>query len=295
MAAPASSEALATSIRSKCCGPHTHDDKKPHEKKVTVVITEPPTTATKIVYRHEPIPVEKEVPDDIGPIVVPIPKDDHDDKKKPEAAPAPHAPVPAPKPITLPEPEVYTYPEATPIPDDAVCFPADATVEVEGGSVKRMDALTIGDRVRVGSGPTAFSDVFMFTHKMADSVNIFVQLKLASGDVLRLTPSHYMYVNRVMTAAKNVAVGDEIELGTGARTTVASISSVSDVGLFNPQTLHGDIVVNNVRASTYTTAVEPTLAHKLLAPLRLLFTAGIAKDPSFGVLENGAVPVTSML
>jgi Hint module len=42
-------------------------------------------------------------------------------------------------------------------------------------------------------------------------------------------------------------------------------------GLFNPQTLHGDVVVDGLRASSYTTAVEPAVAHRLLWPLRVLF------------------------
>lgn len=308
LAAPAAPADLDTSMRSECCGDHTHADGGGGHADTegglagtagglagtgggdteteTVVVTVPGVTSTKIVFVHHPVPVrgnaETVVDTEVGGA---------DD----DQAAVANAPV-VPTPIVVPEPATYVYPVVTPFPeDDVVCFPADATVELEGGAVKRMDALAIGDRVRVGSGATDFSDVFMFTHKMEDAVNTFVQLKLASGDVLRLTPGHYMYANGAMTAAKNVAVGDKIELGSGARTTVASVSSVTDTGLFNPQTLQGDIVVNGVRASTYTTAVEPTLAHSLLAPLRFMFSAGIAKDPSFGVLENGAGPVTSML
>ena len=44
-----------------------------------------------------------------------------------------------------------------------------------------------------------------------------------------------------------------IELASGASAVVERVSVVSGKGLFNPQTVLGDIVVNNVRASTHTT------------------------------------------
>lgn len=286
---------IRAAVRSKCCGPHEHDaDGRHPEEAVEVKVEAPGGDKEKVVFVHFPVPGGQggeETVDDTPTVIIEEDEDDDEDVAAP-VAPVP-APVVAPEPIVLPEPDVFTFPEATPIPDDPVCFPAAATVEMEDGSVKRMDALAIGDRVKVGTD--VYSDVFMFTHKLADSVNAFVQLHLASGDVLRLTPGHYIYVNQGLTAAKDVAVGDSVELGSGARTAVRAVSGVSDTGLFNPQTLHGDIVVDNVRASTYTTAVTPTLAHTLLSPLRMMFYAGLAKDPSFGLLNNGAGPVASAL
>jgi hypothetical protein len=51
------------------------------------------------------------------------------------------------------------------------------------------------------------------------------------------------------------------------------VSKVLATGLYNPQTLQGDVVVDNVRASTYTTAVEPAFAHAVLTPLRAAYSA----------------------
>lgn len=154
---------------------------------------------------------------------------------------------------------------------DSSCFPADATVELEGGAPVRMDALRVGDRVHVGGG--AFSDVFMFTHKVADFAGDFVEIATAGGAVVRATAGHFMYVNGGLAAAGTVAAGDSVELGRGGADVVARVSTVASTGLYNPQTVQGDVVVDGVRASTYTTAVEPAVAHAALAPARAVYAA----------------------
>jgi hypothetical protein len=156
--------------------------------------------------------------------------------------------------------------------NDSNCFPAGATVATAAGAVKRMDELVAGDRVHVGRGQ--FSEIFMFTHKTAGAVAEFVVVDAAASAArLRFTPGHYIYVNGALAAASSVAVGDVIELGDGSLDTVTSVTSAVLKGLYNPQTLHGDIVVDNVRASTYTTAVEPAFAHAILTPMRAAYRA----------------------
>ena len=154
--------------------------------------------------------------------------------------------------------------------DGSTCFPGDATVELEDGSIKTMSTLNIGDKVRVG--PKTFSDVFMFTHKLSGGEFEFVKISAGSSQVT-LTKGHYLYVNGKLAAAKTVKVGDHVELYNGEAITVSAISCVKGTGLYNPQTVNGNIVVNNIRASTYTTTVEPMLAHKLLVPFRALYNA----------------------
>jgi desert hedgehog len=170
------------------------------------------------------------------------------------------------------------------------CFPAGATVEVASGGLKRMDELAAGDRVHVGRG--VYSDVFMFTHKSVDAVAEFVQIETTSGHVLRASAGHYLYVNGQLAAAATVRPGDTLVLGSGAWTTASSVSVEAGVGLFNPQTLHGDIVVNAVLCSTYTRALEPTLAHAALAPARALYKWFGAYTPSF---DDGADALASRL
>lgn len=117
----------------------------------------------------------------------------------------------------------------------------------------------------------ASSPVFMFTHKMATVRYPFVQLTTASNHSLSLTRGHYLYVNGRLAAASTVKVGDSLELADRSASRVLRVGERMDVGLYNPQTLDGDLVVDGVRVSTYTTAVAPKAAHAFLMPLRAAF------------------------
>jgi hypothetical protein len=164
------------------------------------------------------------------------------------------------------------------------CFPAHSTVELESGLRLRMDELRVGDRVRVAKD--AFSDVFLFTHKIQSATAAFVFIQTTSEHSISMTPGHYVYANGTsLVPAASVRVGDELTLASGARSTVVSISAVVHAGVYNPQTLHGDIVVDEIVASTYTTAVSPVLGHASLSPLRALYSAlGVTT----GLLNDGA-------
>lgn len=154
---------------------------------------------------------------------------------------------------------------------DAVCFPASATVQLEGGRVKRMEELAVGDRVLSSVG--SYSEVFGFTHKLsrAESYREFIRLSVGDETVLLLTPSHYMYLNEELQAARNAVVGDSVILGDGRTGAVTSVSREMAYGLYNPQTVCGDIVVSGVLASTYTQAVDARAAHAGLSMARAAF------------------------
>jgi Hint module len=169
------------------------------------------------------------------------------------------------------------------------CFPSTATVELEDGSVVTMDKLSVGDAVKVG--PNTFSKVFMFTHKMQAGVHDFVKITTATGASISLTSGHYMAIDGALVAASQVEIGAQLGLGTGAVDKVVSISTVRETGLYNPQTLQGNIVVNGVVASTYTTAVAPQFAHAVLTPLRAFFAIF---DLEFSFLEHGGGFLTDM-
>jgi desert hedgehog len=132
-----------------------------------------------------------------------------------------------------------------------------------------MDALAVGDMVKVG--PNVYSKVFMFTHKVAGITRDFVELSGASGASILLTAGHYIPVDGMLLPASSVSAGARLRLGNGLSEVVTSVRLVSRTGLYNPQTLHGDIVVNGIVASTYTAAVAPRLAHAILSPVRTLF------------------------
>jgi Hint module len=142
-------------------------------------------------------------------------------------------------------------------------------VVLSSGVAMRIDELSVGDRVHVGHG--CFSEVFMFTHRVADIHQQFISIESSSGARLRATAGHYLYVNGGLGAVGSVTVGDEIELGYGVKDVVTKVTVVAGQGLYNPQTVNGDIVVDGIRASTYTTAVDPVFAHAILAPLRAAY------------------------
>jgi Hint module len=155
------------------------------------------------------------------------------------------------------------------------CFPAESTVLVESGHNKRMDKLEVGDRVLVGDG--TFSQIFMFTHKVGDEIGReFVRITTDSGNAIVATKGHYIpTAGNGLSAAGSVRVGDQLFVsdsrGRLTSATVTSTERVTRTGLYNPQTVRGDIVVDGIVASTYTTAVEPRLAHAILTPLRAVY------------------------
>lgn len=157
----------------------------------------------------------------------------------------------------------------------STCFPDFATVRLQSGDVKRMGDLEIGDWVQVSTNE--FSPVFMFTHRMSSlgiGPQTYSRLVTASGHALTLTPSHYLYVNGALKPAGVVVPGDVLVLADGRVSEVRAVGNIlASAGLYNPQTLHGDIVVDGIVASTYTTAVRPNLAHAALSPLRAVYSA----------------------
>lgn len=158
---------------------------------------------------------------------------------------------------------------------DEKCFPANATVQLQDGSIKTMATLQVGDSVHVGNDQ--FSTVFMFSHRLSaeQSKSVFVSLTTDDGTTIQLTANHYLYVNGKLAAAETVKIGDKLSSANGDQLEVVSVGSVAAEGLYNPQTMHGDIVVNGIKTSCYTTAVHPTLAHAALWPIRALYSAGI--------------------
>lgn len=174
------------------------------------------------------------------------------------------------------------------------CFPASAFVHTADGRTIAMNHLRAGHTVRV-SRENKFSQVFLFSHKEHNGLYDFVQLTTASGHQITLSPSHYMYVNRKLTAARAVRVGDVLHTIAGD-SPVRVIQSVRERGLFAPHTVHsGDIVVNGVVVSSYTTAVHPRIAQLLLAPIRGIVRMGLSKEPLGSAFYNGADKLANWL
>lgn len=198
------------------------------------------------------------------------------------SSPSPVAVSTTPEPVApSPTPPVSESPEPTDS-GETVCFPASATVLTRDGRAKRMDALHVGEEVLVAPGK--YSPVFAFSHADALRRYSFLRLHLSAAPsatggkafdaVLTLTAGHLLYVNGgALVRAREVHEGDWVWSAQGHQLHVVDVSVVQDVGLYNPQTLHGDIVVDGVVASTFTEAVLPRVATAWLAPLRLAYKA----------------------
>lgn len=168
--------------------------------------------------------------------------------------------------------------------DEAACFPADATVRLSTGECKRMSDLSVGDRVQTGSD--SFSPIFLFTHRESLSYHTFLHLRTSGKNELLVSPTHYIHLaDGKTTPARLAVIGDELLLADGSTDRIVSITRSLRRGLYNPQTLQGNILVDNVLVSTYTEAIQPGIAHALLTPLRAVFQyCGL----SLNGLESGA-------
>lgn len=196
----------------------------------------------------------------------------------PSASPSP-SPSPSPKYGIIADNKLGNETDATPTPppdSSSTCFPAHAMVYLEDGSRMSMSKLQVGHRVEVGNG--RFSDVFAFSHADDDRAYSFMRIDTDGGHSLLATASHFIYINGAVKAAGDAKIGDYLTRENGARQLVVSVSQEVHVGLFNPQTLHGDIVVDGFLSTTYTTAIEPRAASILLGPVRTLYHFGLPKS-----------------
>jgi hypothetical protein len=151
------------------------------------------------------------------------------------------------------------------------CFPAHARVLLASGAFVRMDALRISDVVAV-SGSDDGTEVYAFTHADRVARTRFVSVLTSSGAELALSRGHYLHVDGALAAAATLRVGDTLELADGSADTVVGVRYVWADGLYAPQTISGELVVDGVRVSAYTTAVEPQFAHAALTPLRWAYS-----------------------
>lgn len=115
------------------------------------------------------------------------------------------------------------------------------------------------------------------SHKLSAVRSEFVQITTEGGRVVTLTGNHYLYANSKMAVASVVKAGDALITSTGAEDKVVEVSRVwADARLVqSPHHASGDIsVVDGILTSTYTSDIEPTLAHAALWPVRMLHSMG---------------------
>lgn len=184
--------------------------------------------------------------------------------------------------------DIPDSPESSPVS----CFPADERIALPHGESIRLSALTTS-HVVLSQHANATSPIFMFSHRDPDIVARFVQLHFRHSDVLsslRVSPGHYIYRykssragsavadtsdNTELVMASRVRPGDALLGADGRPRSVERVSSTLARGLYNPHSLHGDLIVSGVRVSSYTAAVPPHVASGALTPVRLLYRLGL--------------------
>lgn len=169
---------------------------------------------------------------------------------------------------------------STPFPYDlnqtgssrSLCFPGDAMVRLDDGSSKPMRLVQVGDRVQTASG--TFSDVYFFSHRSDGHIFPFVQVDTKQSSIV-LSHTHYVISERGLVAAEQLHLQDKILSSDGSFMPILKLTNVHRRGLYNPHTLDGSIMVDNLAASCFTSAINWYAAQLLLAPIRACYRLGI--------------------
>lgn len=145
----------------------------------------------------------------------------------------------------------------------ASCFSGTDTAQLEGGATVPVAELSVGDRVLAtdSSGNLFYDKVHRVPHWDASQPQDYVRITTASGRVIEASRGHYLHAGSCcsldkLTLAMNVREGDDLftvsdETGGLAADAVVSAEPVRKEGAFNVHTLSGNIVVNGVAASHF--------------------------------------------
>lgn len=157
------------------------------------------------------------------------------------------------------------------------CFPASARLTMADGTWRTMRDLRVGETVVTGLGTA--SVVFAFSHRDRSAVVQFVRATYSTFSAnithsLTASPSHLVYALRQgsqqLVPMSLLEVGDALIGVDGCARQVVKTVRIVSKGLYNPHTLSGDIVVDGILVSCYTTALSPMAATGALFPLRVL-------------------------
>ncbi|KAK6766881.1 hypothetical protein RB195_026258 [Necator americanus] len=182
-------------------------------------------------------------------------------------------------------PAYYTPPGLNTIFEQLQCFSGDMEVETPSGS-KAIKDVEVGDMVlSIDESMVTFSPVIMFLHKLESETAQFLQLKLESGDSLKITDNHLMYVANCngnetetlrLVPAREARIGQCVQImGSAASLAgrkITSIGKVTGVGIYAPLTTTGDIMVNRVLVSCHSNLALKTLQQTFFSVYRSLST-----------------------
>jgi hypothetical protein len=115
-----------------------------------------------------------------------------------------------------------------------------------------MKDLQIGDSVQVANN-NKYEPVYSFGHKEPESLAEFLLLETSHGKTLAITAQHMIMVpgSSRFVPASSLKEGDVVITALGNQVTVKSIVKAASLGVYAPFTPSGQIIVDDLVASTY--------------------------------------------
>lgn len=161
--------------------------------------------------------------------------------------------------------------DALPKKGGAACFPEDAQITKHDGSVIRMSELERRDFIHSGEDDGIASEIFFFSHRDRHSIHEYMHIIFDNGGSIKISEGHYLYVNGLLQVARIVQVGDMLRSGadSGDRVKVKAVKKVHLRGAYAPTSMTGKLVVDGIVVSSFTEAVHPKWAERLLWPLKM--------------------------
>lgn len=146
----------------------------------------------------------------------------------------------------------------------SVCFSGDSSVVTSSGAVKRVSDIQVGDAVQAltSDGDTVFADVVFVVHEQNIVRSKFVNLKIANGNVLRVTPEHLLpsgacfpgasVESMNMIRAELIHVGDCVMTPQGPEQVVSvAVTEGQGVYSFVTSETSGLVIVDGIAASSF--------------------------------------------
>lgn len=158
------------------------------------------------------------------------------------------------------------------------CFPGDSLVALDGGKVRPMEDLRLGDDIlTVKDGKLVSTKVLGFLDKRINQTTGYLKLIVEDGRSLFISPSHAMFIKGEGSTiksilAKDAQLGDLVFLQDNLDIVVTKINDISvhtKQGAYVPLTDAGTLLVDGILVSCYTNT-DHWMAHAALAPLRWL-------------------------
>ena len=144
--------------------------------------------------------------------------------------------------------------------EKSACFPGDAMVELESHKFIPMYELSVGDVVRTDQD--TYEPVINWLHFEPDAMMETVCLFTHNHEVCA-SVDHYIWAGSELKRFDDVSIGDVFTTADG-NFEVTHVTYKIKHGVYAPATTSGNIMVNQVMASTYAYIAPSTFAQGIL-------------------------------